>query len=84
MIINSALLIDPALKAGIKVPDDITTYDPEEYPHWDIYCVVQLELNSNSNFTNAKIIAKISEDKLKTLTWKELLKLGFEVNIPIP
>lgn len=82
MIATPYGLISPAEKAGIKVPNDVDNYDPEEYKHFHLFLCAQLGApmpTSTSHWENAKVIAKIPEDKIKTITAEELEDLGFQV-----
>lgn len=42
MLAFPGMIADAAVRAGIKVPDDLDEYDPLKYPHWHIFCMVQL------------------------------------------
>ena len=82
MIVFPELLIGPAEEAGIKVPEDIENYDPEIFPYWKVFCNVQLGAplpNSLAHWNNAKIIASIPQDKIKEITYPDLLEMGLEV-----
>ena len=41
MIAFPELLIEPAKKAGIKVPDNVSKYDKQDFMHWHVFCTVQ-------------------------------------------
>ena len=79
MIAFPGMLVQPALKAGIKVPDNPEKFDDKKYPHFYVFINFQLGrpiFNSTSHWSNAKIIAKISDDKIKTITLGDIAELG--------
>lgn len=79
MIVSPHAIAPAAIEAEMKVPDDPMTYDPVEYPHWHVYCCVQLgvPVQWGNHWENAKIIAKIPDDKILTVTMADLVALGF-------
>lgn len=81
------MLINSAKEAGIKVPADPDNYDAHEFPHFHVFCVMQLGKpmpHTDSVWTNAKVVASVADDQIKTITPPELLALGFEIGRPIP
>lgn len=81
MIAEPAGLVGPAKEAGIAIPEDLEEFDPEEYPHWDAFCTMQLGRpmpNASCHWENAKVIARIPLDKIKTITIREMLNMGFQ------
>lgn len=81
MIAFSSLAVNPAREAGIKIPENLDIFDPNEYPHWAVYCNMQLGRRIPSmteHWSNAKIIAAIPEDKIKIITRHEIEELGFQ------
>ncbi len=87
MIISAPMLIGPAKKAGMKVPFDADNFNPKDYPHFSVFCSVQLGApmpSWTSHWTNAKIIAAIPDNKIKTITYRDLTKMGFEIGYPMP
>ena len=82
MLAFPEMIADAAIQAGIKVPADLNSYNPEHYPHWHVYCTAQLGRRMPSwgcHWSNAKVIANIPDDKIKTVTHNDLNNLGFEV-----
>ncbi len=80
MIVNPHLISEAAAQAGIKLPPDLENYDKEEYPHWHLFCSAQLGVPIpywDCHWENAKVIASISEDRVKTITVRELRDAGF-------
>jgi hypothetical protein len=81
MLVFAGMIVDSAVKAGMKVPEDPDDFDAEQFPHFHAFCNVQLGYrmpNLHCHWGNAEIIAAIPEDKIKTITVKELLELGFQ------
>lgn len=81
MIVFPFILVGHAEEAGIKIPEDLDKYDPEKFPHWHVFCQVQLGRRIPKGYTfavseNAKLIAKIPKAKLKTLTLQNLVDMG--------
>lgn len=78
MIVFPGMLLGPAEKAGIKTPADADNYDANEYTHFAVFCNLQLARPMSCHWTNAKIIATIPEDKIKTITVEEILEMGWQ------
>jgi len=82
MIAYPNMLIEPAKSAGIKCPNNADHFDPEEFVQFAVFCSAQLGQPNpypGCHWDNAKVIASISEDKLKLITFDELYELGFAV-----
>ncbi len=80
MIIFPSMLIPAAEKAGIKVPPNPDKFDSKEFPHFAVFCNAQLcraTAYHGEHWENAKLIADISEDDIKTITWDKLREMGF-------
>jgi len=87
MLAFPGMLVGPAQEAGIKVPPDPDNFKPDKFPHFHVFCAAQLGQSMpswTSHWSNAKIVAGIPKAKLKTITFKELYDLGFEVGYPMP
>lgn len=80
MMAFPSMLVDAATKAGMKIPPDPDNFKPEEFPHFHVYCNVQLgrAITWGNHWNNAEIITKVPEEKLKTITEADLEKLGFD------
>ena len=74
------MLRSAAEKAGMKVPPDTDHFDPKEFPHFQVYCNVQLcrPIRWGEHWENAEIIAAIPKDKIMSVTLTDLLALGLE------
>lgn len=76
------MLIAPAKNAGINVPDDVNDYDMDKYPHWHVYSLVQLGAPMpwpGAAFDNASLIASLSEEKIKSVTYDDLIDKGLAI-----
>jgi len=82
MIAFPAMLIEPAKKAGIKIPDNVDDYDKEKFAHFFVFCFAQLGQSMpypSAHWDNAKIIASFSDEEIKLVTGKMLLEKGFAI-----
>lgn len=87
MLAFPEMLVSSAQHAGIRVPDDADKYDPDQYPHWHVYLLVQLGAPipwAGAVFDNAAIIASISDDEIKTITYNQLIEKGLAVGYTAP
>jgi hypothetical protein len=74
------LLIQPAKDAGMKVPEDCLDYDYTECPHFHVYAVAQLGRPMpwpGAARDNAKVVAAISAEEIRTVTYEQLVEKGF-------
>jgi hypothetical protein len=81
MIAMRELLVRPAKEAGMKVPTDLHHFDPNEYPHWYVFCQMQIGRRiptMSEHWNNAKIIAGIPDNKIEAVTCEGLMALGFQ------
>ena len=84
MIIYPGMIATAAEQAGMKVPADPDgDWDAKEYPHFNIYCNVQLArpIRWGEHWENAKVVAAIPEDKLDTVTLEYLIEQGLEYHL---
>lgn len=65
--------------SGLKIPKDLKNYDPQEYPHYSVFEKLHLgiPIDIYSLHDNAKIIAKLTNDEIKTITLNQLIDKGF-------
>ena len=64
-------LVSFAKAAGIIVPNDLNDPSADDYPHWNLYCNVQIERpipSDDALLYNAKIVAAIPIDRLRSTT----------------
>ena len=82
MLIFPEMLVPCAKEASIKVPADVDNYEPAEYPHWYVFCEMQLcrPMKSHSeHWTNAKVIASIPPERITQVTVEDLIEAGFSI-----
>lgn len=87
MIAFPEMLVGPANAAGMRVPPDLDDYNPEDFPHFNVYSKLQLGAAMpypDSHWTNALIVASITEDKIRAVTFDDLRVLGFEEGFVAP
>ena len=87
MIAFPSMLIEGAKEAGISVPDEWTEEFEDnidlirdDYPHLFVYLVLQLGrplVGPDSHWENAKVIAKITEEKIRTIDLQTIESMGF-------
>jgi hypothetical protein len=81
MFIFPSMLIPAASAAGMKTPGDADNYDPTEYPHFFVFCKLQLGKrmhNLGEHWEHAKIVAAVSDEHICTITLAEMIALGFD------
>lgn len=86
MIAFAGMLMSAAEKAGMKVPPNADEFDRDEFPHFNVFCAVQLGASMpypGCHWDNAKLIADLSDDEIKTITHTELVDRGLAVGSTI-
>lgn len=83
MMAFPSMLTDACEKEGIAVPpdpDDEESWDKNDYPHFYVFCALQLcrPIEWGEHWENAKIIANIETEKLKTMKLDDFLALGLK------
>lgn len=87
-MISSPFMLEAAAKeAEIKVPpldqmDNLELFH-QDYPHFFCFCVLQLGRRMTpvyQHWDNAKVIASISEDKIKEMTVDDFVNAGFNMD----
>ena len=87
MIAFPSMLVSPAKKAGMKVPDDLENYDKDKYAHFHIFEMCQIGAPMpypSVAWDNAKVVASLSDEETDTITYKQLLEKGFQVGYSRP
>lgn len=85
MIAFPGLLVGPAEEAGIKVPPgdpDTLEFDRAEFPHWYVFVTMQLGASMpgpTAHWDNAKVVATLSDEEIKTATPEQLIERGFAI-----
>lgn len=84
MLAFAGMIAGRAKDAGMKVPKDPDgEWDAKKYPHFNVYCTIQLGapiVSPRDVDDNARIIAKIPNDKIKKVTIADLIKLGAHIH----
>lgn len=67
---------------GLKLPKNMNNFDSNEYPHLEVFLTLHLArpIDLNNSINNAEIIAKVPDDKIKTITITQLQALGVNLN----
>lgn len=74
------MLIHAAQEAGMSVPEDADNFSAEHFPHFNVFCNMQLGAAMpypGCHFDNAKIIKDIPDDKILTVKVSDIIALGF-------
>ncbi len=87
MLAFPSMLVKPAEEAGIKTPEDPDNFDAVEFPHFQVFCHMQLGQpmpDPSAHWENAKVVAKIPNDKILSITYDEILGIGFSIGFSKP
>jgi hypothetical protein len=80
MLVFPGMIADAARAAGMKVParPDTSSWDPNDYPHFYVFCGVQLgrPIEWGENWENARVIAGVRDNELRKITLEELIGRG--------
>jgi hypothetical protein len=80
MLVYPSMIAEAARAAGMKVPDepDTGSWDPNDYPHFYVFCGVQLyrPIAWGEHWENAKVVAAVRESDLRVITLEELIGRG--------
>jgi hypothetical protein len=78
MIVFPRMLLGAAEKAGMKTPPDADNFNAQEFPHFAVYCAMQLcrPIRWGEHWENAVVIAAIPDDKIMLVTHDDLAQLG--------
>ncbi len=83
MIAFPGMLIAPAQKAGMKVPSNPDNFKCEEFPHFQVFCNVQLGASMpspDSHWENAKVIAEIPDNEIMIVHMSDLISRGLSIS----
>lgn len=87
MLAYPEMLVGPAQEAGIEVPADVNNFVADDFPHFAVYLGVQLGSPlpfPTAHWDNAKVVAAVPADKIRTATLNDLRVAGLAVGYPIP
>lgn len=81
MLAFPSMLLSAAEKAGMPCPPNPDKFETEEFPHFHVFCNVQLgrAMEWDEHWENAKVLARIPVEELKLLTLEDLLEKGLRV-----
>ncbi len=81
MMVFPEMLIPAAQEAGMSCPPNADDFKPEEFPHFHVFCVIQLgrAMEWTEHWDNAEALTAIPESEIKTLTLNDLLERGLRV-----
>lgn len=81
MLAFPSMLINAANSAGIKTPDNPDEYNAAEFPHFYVFCQLQLCKRMGDwqeHWRNARVIALVPDDEIRKISAAELVeKYGF-------
>ena len=80
MIAYPRMLVEAAVQAGMKVPENPDHFDKWEFSHFEVFIKAQIGKKTNypgEHWDNAHIIAGFTEEAIRTVTMPELVKKGF-------
>lgn len=83
MIAFPGMLIAPAKEAGMKYPPNPDDFKCEEFPHFQVFCNVQLGRgmpSPTSHWHNASVIAEISDDEIMQIDLLDLIQRGISIS----
>lgn len=72
-------MFGPHIKdSNLKLPEDFESYNPEQYPHFHVFMLTHLcqPIEIQALEDNANIIAAISDDEIKKVTFEQLIEKG--------
>ena len=73
------MIVIPAEKAGMKVPPNPDDFDRDIYPHFSVFCAVQLHRELvywGEAWDNANIIVRLSDVEIRSMTLSDLISIG--------
>lgn len=79
MLAFPMMLIPAAKEAGMPIPEDADNFDSNEFPHFQVFCTIQLGrpmVSMDEHWVNAEVIAAIPLDEIKTVTLNDLIARG--------
>ena len=64
--------------SNLKLPDDFENFDPEEFPHFNVFILTHLGniFDVNDLRENANIIANIPEEDIRKVSYNDLIAMG--------
>lgn len=83
MMAFPGMLVGAAEQAGMSVPADPTSFDAEQFPHFHVFCTVQLgrAMRPGEHWGNADVVQGVPLDKIKEVTLAELIDRGLQITL---
>ena len=68
----------PHIKGVLSLPEDMENYNPDEYPHWQVFKTIHLGnvFDISDLPANAEIINSFNEEEIKKVTIEQLVQKG--------
>lgn len=82
MMAFPSMLVNPAKKAGIPVPEDPDNFDRDAFQRFHLFCLAQLGQSMpypDCVWGNARVIAAIPEEELKKVSFANLIERGYAI-----
>lgn len=84
MIAFPEMLVEAAVRANMKVPEDANTWEDcrEEFPHFYVFCVTQLcrpVVYHGEHWDNACVIGEMTEAEVKKTSITDLISCGYSI-----
>lgn len=82
MLAFPGMLVPAAKQANMKVPPNPEEFPSDEFPHFAVFCNAQLARpmsSSTEHWSNAKVIAAVPEDQIRTVCLDDLIERGLTV-----
>lgn len=80
MMAFPGMIVSAAEKAGMPVPPNPDDFDPNDFPHFQVFCYAQLGrgMKPGEHWSNAEVIAGIPDDEIRSVTFADLIDRGLE------
>lgn len=78
MMAFPSMLVGACEKAGVATPPDANNYIADDFPHFSVFCAVQLcrSMQPGEHWDNAHVIASFSVDEIKHASLADLISKG--------
>lgn len=79
MLAFPGMLVSAAKDAGMEVPPNPDKYSSTKFPHFAVFCSVQLGRAMTSwteHWENAKVVAKVPTEEIQKVTLQGLIDKG--------
>jgi hypothetical protein len=82
MFCFAEMLLPHIKDSKISLPEDLNVYSRRRYPHWHIFKATHLgvAIDPSTLAGNADIVAKLTDEEVKTVTIEDLIAKGMHVS----